>query len=268
MSDTETYIRKLEEFLPLRESVLLAAIQSLNLPQASNGLDVGCGVGCVTKMLAEEVGADGHVSGLDLSKRFVQYATKKYQQHPFSANMSYQQGSVEQIPFKADSFDWIWSCDCVGYPAGRLDSLLIELKRVLKPGGQLALLGWTSQHVLPGHTMLEASLNATCSGYANILKNVPPQNHFQRALGHFHQNGFREAGVETFTGTVYASLQEDIVTALVSLLDMLWGTRLPKVKEEDWSEFQKLCSPGSPDFILHQPDFYGHFSYTMFHARK
>ncbi|MBT4089900.1 MAG: hypothetical protein HOE30_15555 [Deltaproteobacteria bacterium] len=55
--------------------------------------------------------------------------------------------------------------------------------------------------------------------------------------------------------------------ALVSLFEMLWGERQPETSQKDWEEYERLCHPQSPDFILHLPDYYGFFTYSLFYAQ-
>ena len=71
----------------------------------------------------------------------------------------------------------------MGYPAGELVPLLKELARVVRPGDSVAILAWSSQQLLPGYPLLEARLNATCSGLTRFLKRKRPESHFLRALG-------------------------------------------------------------------------------------
>jgi ubiquinone/menaquinone biosynthesis C-methylase UbiE len=52
----------------LREPVLQDLVHGLKLPEGSHGLDNGCGIGLQSVMLAEEVGSNGHVTGLDISE--------------------------------------------------------------------------------------------------------------------------------------------------------------------------------------------------------
>ncbi|MBE9551710.1 MAG: methyltransferase type 11, partial [Proteobacteria bacterium] len=51
----------------LRGPVIGSAIQALELPHGSSGLDAGCGIGSHALLLANAVGPAGHVTGLDLS---------------------------------------------------------------------------------------------------------------------------------------------------------------------------------------------------------
>jgi len=44
-----------------------------------------------------------------------------------------------------------------------------------------------------------------------------------------------------------------------------WGQL--QVTTEDWSMYQRLSQPESPDFILNQPDYYAFYTYALFQAR-
>ena len=129
MTDTNTYIQKLEDSYPLREPVLRTAIRALQLPLGSRGLDAACGIGQPTFLLAESIGSEGKVIGIDLNARFISLAKTKAEESDLSSNISFREGDIRQLPFNGDTFDWVWSCDCVGYPTGRLPRQLKELAR-------------------------------------------------------------------------------------------------------------------------------------------
>jgi SAM-dependent methyltransferase len=264
MTDTDTHIQMLLESNPLREPLLRTAIQTLQLPQGSRGLDAGCGIGLQAMLLAEAIGPAGQVTGLDVSPAFLRYAETGVRESGLSSRISFQEGDVGKLPFEDDTFDWAWSVDCVGYPVGDLLPVLRELRRVVKRGGTVAILAWSSQCLLPGYPLLEARLNATCSGLGPYVNGKPPESHFLRALGSFGEAEFEEARGRTFVSDVQAPLNDAVRGALISVFRMLWGERQPGVSPEDWAEYQRLCRPGSPEFILNLPDYYGFFTYSMF----
>jgi len=267
MSEDDIYIQRLLEGEPLREPVMRSAIQSLHLPLGSQGLDVGCGIGLPAMQLAQTVGAAGHVTGVDILPELLRYGEELVRKAGLSERITFREGDMNQLPFADASFDWTWSADCVGYPAGGLTHVLEELIRVVKPGGSVILLAWSSQQLLPGYPFLEARLNATCSGYLPLLKEISPQQHFPHALGWLKEAGLDQLKGQTFIGDVQAPLNPGERIALLSLFEMLWGQRLPECSPEDWNEFQRLCSPGSTDFILDIPDYYAFFTYTLFRGR-
>jgi demethylmenaquinone methyltransferase/2-methoxy-6-polyprenyl-1,4-benzoquinol methylase len=248
----------------LREPALRAAMHALGLPPCSRGIDIGCGIGDVTALLADAAGPGGHVTGLDLSLPLLDYARRRGPLSKRSASVVLVQGDMNRLPCARDAYDWASSVDCVGYPAGDLLPTLMGIARAVRPGGIVALLGWTSQQLLPGHETLEARLNAQCSPYAAFYEGQLPQAHFQRALHAFRQAGFTESTCRTFQGLVRAPLRPDVRRALALLFDMLWAGSIQQASEPDRQELRRLCSPSSPDFIGDAPEYWGSFTYTMF----
>jgi ubiquinone/menaquinone biosynthesis C-methylase UbiE len=263
----DTYAHKLYLSDFLREPVIRAAIQALQLPSGSCGLDAGCGIGSHTLLLAEAAGPGGHVIGLDLSPELLVHARENAKKSRLLEHVSFLEGNVKKLPFGSDTFDWVWSVDCVGYAPLEPLPLLKELARVVKPGGSVAILGWSSQQLLPGYPLLEARLNATSLGIAPFVKVKRPELHFLRALGWFHDAGLKEPTAQTFAGDVHAPLSDDDRSALMSLFQMRWGEPQSEVTWGDWAEYQRLCQPESPDFILNLPDYYAFFTYSMFRGR-
>ncbi len=267
MTDTNAYIQKLLEANPLREPLLRSMIQSLKLPPGSRGLDAGSGIGLQALLLAEAVGARGHITGIDILPELLTYGQDVVRKAGLSERIKFRKGDVSRLPFDDHTFDWAWSADCIGYPAGELAPLLEELVRVVRPGGSIVILGWSSQQLLPGYPLLEARLNATCSGYLPFLKGKSPEMNFMQALRWFRNAGLKETKAQTFVGDIQAPLSQGVRAALVSLFEMLWGEPQPEVSAEDWAEYQRLCTPESAHFILDIPDYYGFFTYSMFQGK-
>jgi ubiquinone/menaquinone biosynthesis C-methylase UbiE len=265
--DMDTYAHKLYLSDFLREPVIRSAIKALRLPPGSRGLDAGCGIGSHTLLLTEAVAPGGHVTGLDQSPQLLNQARETAERSGLSERVSFREGDVNKLPFEHDTFDWVWSVDCAGYAPGEPVTLLKELARVVKPGGTVAILAWSSQQLLPGYPLLEARLNATSSGIAPFTKGSRPQSHFLRALGWFREAGLEEPTAQTFAGDAYAPLSDDVRSALISLLEMRWGEPRSELSPEEWEEYQRLSNPQSPDFILNQADYYAFFTYSMFRGR-
>lgn len=264
MSETDLYIERLLVAEPLRQPVLRAAVQALNLPLGSHGLDAGCGIGLQMRLLADAVGLDGQAAGLDLDPEMLVYGEALAREQGLANRLTFHQGDVNRLPFSDRAFDWAWSADCIGYPGGDLAPALRELMRVVKPGGSIALLGWSSQQVLPGYPLLEARLNATNSAYSPFLTGKPAEQHFLCARRAFREVGLEQVKAQTFVRDVVSPFGTGERAGLISLFDMLWGQRQPETAMADWEAYQRLCRPESPTFILDQPDYYGFFTYTLF----
>ncbi len=200
----ETLIQSLTLTNPLIEPVIQSAIQILQLPLGSRGLDAGCGIGLQTLLLAEAVGPAGRITGLDLSPELLVVAENLADEAGLAARVSFKTGDVRQLPFEDDCFDWAWSANCVGYAPIEPLPLLKELKRVVKPGGTLALLAWSSERLLPGYPVLEARLSSTAAGIAPFVHGKKPETHFTRLLGWMRLAGLENLSARTLAGSVHA----------------------------------------------------------------
>ena len=272
--DPRTYATMLSLGNRLIEPIIRLMIQGLRLRPGSRGLDAACGIGSHTLMLAEAVSPDGHVTGVDISPEFLAHAEEVASEGGLGKLVSFQQGDLNKLPFEDDSFDWAWCKDALqpgpkemGCPAEDPLPLLNELTRVVKPGRILAILFLSSQTLLPGYPLLEARLNATYAANAHWSEDRDPRLHSLRTLGWLREANLEECRVHTFVCDFQAPLEEVIQQGLAVMFRMFWGNAEAEVSAEDWAEFQRLCQPDSPDFILNTPDYYGFVTYSLFRAR-
>jgi SAM-dependent methyltransferase len=261
--DGET-IRLLEVCHVLREGIVRDAVAALRLPAGSRGLDAGCGVGLAAFALAEAVGPQGRVVGLDLSAPLLARGEELARDAGLAERVSFERGDVNDLPFDDDAFDWAWSADCVGYYREAPFPALRELVRVVKPGGTVALLAWSSEQLLPGYPGLEARLKATAAGLAPFARGMPPSRHFLRAPEWFREFGLEEIQGRTFAGDACAPLSNGFREALTALVEMRWPGAEEELTAEERSEFKRLAEPTSPAFIFNDAAYYAFFTYSMF----
>lgn len=109
------------------------------LPHLSKGmslLDVGCGPGNITADLASRLG-DGPVIGIDLSEEVIELASSQYDTVT-NPNLSFEVGNVYEVDYLDDHFDVVYAHQVLQHLSRPVDALQ-EMKRVLKPGGTLAV---------------------------------------------------------------------------------------------------------------------------------
>ncbi len=267
MYNAKEYLNRLELSNILRESVIRTVIDKLKLQPGSKGLDVGCGTGFYTLMLAEAVGILGHVTGLDIEEIFLEKGRSLASESGLSKRVSFIKGDISKLPFEENLFDWAFSMDLVGNLKTDPVMLLKKLSRIVKPGGIIYILNWSSQRLLPGYPVLEARLNATSLGISPFDANMKPDFHSMRVLEWYEQAGLSETRVQTFVRDISSPLSRKMRIALADLFEMRWGENNPELSEEDQSEYQRLCRADSPDFILNVPGYYGFFTYSLFWGR-
>jgi hypothetical protein len=119
---------------------------------------------------------------------------------------------------------------------------------------------------MPKKRLLEAKLNATSSGIAPFSTGMRPELHSFRALGWFRELNVHDVRAQTFVSTVQAPINDETYNAMAALFQMRWVDVHKELSRDDIAEYRRLCEPDSPDFILKHPDYYGFFTYTIFHG--
>jgi ubiquinone/menaquinone biosynthesis C-methylase UbiE len=99
-------------------------------------LDVGSGIGGPSRFLASQYGCQ--VTGIDLTAEFCRVAEMLTRLTGLTGKVAYRQGNALDLPLDDMSFDVVWSQNASMNIADR-DRLYAEMRRVLKPGGRLAL---------------------------------------------------------------------------------------------------------------------------------
>src|SRR5260370_8991776 len=137
-------------------------IRLMNLRPGERVVDLGCGSGWATRLLARFVGEGpegfGQVIGLDVSDEMVRQAREASKDFE---NILYVWGSAQQIPWEEKFFDKVLSVESFYYYPDQVRSLM-ELFRVLAPRGKLFILinlykdnpyslQWVDQIKIPVH---------------------------------------------------------------------------------------------------------------------
>ena len=108
-----------------------------NLNPGEIVLDLGSGGGIDVLLSAKRVGPTGKAYGLDMTDEMLALA-RENQRKAGVQNVEFLKGEIENIPLPDNSVDVIIS-NCVINLSADKDKVLREARRVLKPGGRLAV---------------------------------------------------------------------------------------------------------------------------------
>ena len=109
------------------------------LPKGSRILDVGCGIGGSSRILAKYYGFN--VTGITISPAQVKRAIELT---PNELNCNFKVMDALDLKFEDGSFDGIWSVEA-GAHMNDKNKFADEMLRTLRPGGYLALADWNSR---------------------------------------------------------------------------------------------------------------------------
>ncbi len=117
------------------EEMRTEALELLDLENDMTVLDVGCGTGFATEGLLEHV---DEIYALDQSEHQLEKAYAKFGKR--APPVHFHRGDAERLPFATDTFDVVWSSGSIEYWPNPILALR-EFRRVLKPGGQVLVVG-------------------------------------------------------------------------------------------------------------------------------
>ena len=117
------------------QSTLKALAFCEELPDAPEILDIGCGTGTQTLVLASAT--SGNITATDLTPQFLDQLNKTIQKEGLENRLQIQMADMNKLPFPDNSFDLVWS-EGAAYIMG-FDNALTQWKRLVKPGGYLVV---------------------------------------------------------------------------------------------------------------------------------
>ncbi|MFB3097800.1 MAG: arsenite methyltransferase [Dehalococcoidia bacterium] len=122
-------------------------------------LDLGSGGGIDCFLAAQQVGPEGHVTGLDMTQDMLDLA-RNNQASLGVTNVEFIQGEIERIPLPDASVDVVIS-NCVVCLSPDKDAVFQETYRVLAPGGRIHLSDMMAL-TAEGPTRTDAEAWASC----------------------------------------------------------------------------------------------------------
>ena len=228
-TDTETvdaWRRWHPKILHQLEEMTAALLDAAQLAPGMQVLDLASGTGDPALAVATSVGPEGHVTATDLSPGMLATAEANARDAGLS-NLTFHVADAEDLPFPDAHFDVVLSRIGAMYFVD-IQRALAEIRRVLKPGGRVALSAWGPFDQSP--------YAATLLGPFLARVDVPPPPPGAPQPMRFAEAGSLASELAQ-AGFMHVTEESHTITS-----------RWPGPPEELWQHFYEIAVPFRPVF--------------------
>src|SRR5499433_1865043 len=232
---------RVQAFGPATEMML----DLVKVAAGSRVLDVGAGAGDSTVAAAQRVGSSGRVLATDISASMLEVAAESARQAGLT-NVDTRVVDAQRLDLDPDSFDAAISRNCLMLIPD-YQQALTEIRRVLKPGGRLAAIVFSTPDRCP-----YLSIPHAIAFRLGCFASPAPERFGEFRLGApgmledaYRTAGFQEIAVHTVpTRRRFPSLGEAMQYARGPLPLRELMVRLSHAKQEQaWAEIEQALAP-------------------------
>lgn len=236
-------------------------VKDLHFSPGEKVLDLACGPGLYSALIAAEVQPDGRVTGIDIDNNLLAYARTAIQGGAMGELMEFQSGSFYEIPFEDNSFDSVFLSSSLLYvPEKDHHKVITEIKRVTCPGGRIIIKDIDAAYLIIHPVEPELSLKVVLAAMRG-LREESSSSHFNNFMGRRLHGLLQHEGLLNVTTRTYAIQQayplSDPAKEYISRTsEWFLEKAMTYLSQSDAEEWRKCFTAGTPDYVLDREDFY------------
>ncbi len=182
-------------------------VEAGDIHEGDRVLDIACGTGIVARRAASQVGTSGSIVGLDINEGMLAVAEETAAD--IDSPIEWRQGDATDLPFSDEGFDVVCCQQSLQFFDDQTTAAE-EMRRVLTPGGRVALSVWRPLEYQPAYVILSEALERHIGDKAGTMMRSPFPAWEREDLRTLVQNaGFYNVSVTIEIGSVrYPSVEE------------------------------------------------------------
>jgi ubiquinone/menaquinone biosynthesis C-methylase UbiE len=234
---------------------LRTMLEDLPLRLGDCVLDMACGDGTYTSLLASRVGNAGRVVACDVNSAYLDLTRESIERAGPIERVELIQGSIEHLPLTPGRFDGAWCAQSLFSLPEPLTALQ-ALRRVVRPGGWVAVVENDTLHqvILPWPVEVELATRAAEFAALADETSQPRKFYTARRMGAvFHEAGLVRNRLRTYSHDRQAPLDPDVREYLVAYLAELRDRVSHRLGLDQRDRFEQLADPTSPTYLLDTP---------------
>jgi demethylmenaquinone methyltransferase/2-methoxy-6-polyprenyl-1,4-benzoquinol methylase len=123
------------------------ALERLNIKGGETVLEIGFGTGHCLKQIAESVGENGKLYGIDISSGMLEVSKQRLEESGLLDRVELYCGDALEMPYEDNQFDAVFmSFTLELFDTPEIPKVLGEIKRVLRPNGRLGVVSMSKEN--------------------------------------------------------------------------------------------------------------------------
>jgi ubiquinone/menaquinone biosynthesis C-methylase UbiE len=232
-----------------------AIVDAVHMRADSAVLDVACGTGFVTRLVAERLGRDGRVVGADVNQAMINVAREYCPDH-----VEWVSAPAQTLPFSDAEFDAVLCQQGIQFFPDAV-AALVEIQRVLRVNGEIALTIWAPMTGNPYFESQYVSMSSVCGADAikDFEKAIRPDG-AEWLLSIANHAGLAEIQLQQVSATVTLPPAETYVPAqlgstpwgpLFATLDATQQQEVIEITKRQLAPFTKADGTMDVPFVSH-----------------
>ena len=122
------------------------ALKRLNVARGETVLEVGFGTGHCLRQMAEAVGEEGKVYGIDISSGMLAISRRRLERAGLWNRVELTCDDATKMPYTDDKFDAVFTSFALElFDLPEIPQVLAEIRRVLKPNGRVGVVSMSKE---------------------------------------------------------------------------------------------------------------------------